>query len=245
MAKRFIDTDLFNDSWFMDLSQQAKLLWIYLITQCDHAGIIELNKKLLNVQTGIKDFDTVKEELGNRLVRVKEQYYFIPKFIKYQYPDFPKSTVKTQASAIKILKEFNLLDNSSLTVREELDNSYGNGYGNGNGNGNGNAHLSEKHSDDSTLSVSKDTNSIFTFEEFWNLYDKKESKLLTEKKYSKISEKDRELIKKTLPAYINKTPDKQFRKNPLTYLNSKLWLDEPEPEKKQRVILTKDGIKFI
>lgn len=105
--------------------------------------------------------------------------------------------------------------------------------------------LSEKHSDDSALSVSKDTNSIFSFEEFWNLYDKKESKLLTEKKYSKISEKDRELIKKTLPAYINKTPDKQFRKNPLTYLNSKLWLDEPEPEKKQRVILTKDGIKFI
>ena len=106
MAKRFIDTGLFDDSWFMDLSKDAKLLWIYLITKCNHAGIIEFNSKLWQFQTGIKSIDTVIKQLSNRLVSVKEQYFFIPKFLYYQYPNFPNSNVKAQKSAINILKSF-------------------------------------------------------------------------------------------------------------------------------------------
>jgi len=54
MAKRFIDTALFDDSWFMDLSVENKLFFVYLITNCDHAGIIDLNLKLAEFKTGIK-----------------------------------------------------------------------------------------------------------------------------------------------------------------------------------------------
>lgn len=143
MPKRFIDTGLFDDSWFMDLSLEAKITWIYLITKCDHAGIIEINNKLFKVQTGINSFDTVKQELGNRIVRVREQYYFIPKFISYQYPNFPNSNAKAQNSAIEILKKFDLIDNSTGTVKQEFTNSYGKDKDkdkdNGNGNNNGNS----------------------------------------------------------------------------------------------------------
>lgn len=133
MAKRFIDTGLFDDQWFMNLSKDAKLLWIYLITKCDHAGIIEANEKLIEFQTGIESFQTVGKELGRRLFFIYENYYFIPKYIEFQYPNFPNSRVRQQESAIKILVKFGLFDekkeafitvvNPPATLNKELDNT--------------------------------------------------------------------------------------------------------------------------
>lgn len=144
MAKRFIDTNIFGDEFFQELSKDAKLYFIYYITNCDHAGILKLNRKLCEFQTGITKLETVSKELGNCIVTVKEGVFFMPKFIKFQYPNFPQSTVQQQKSAVKILKEYNLLDekdkvilNSMVTVAKELPNSYGNGNGNVIDNGNG------------------------------------------------------------------------------------------------------------
>lgn len=129
MAKRFIDTNLFNDEWFCELSKDCKLFFIYYITTCDHAGVLRLNKKLCEFQTGIKSFETVIKELGNCLVTVKEGLYFMPKYIKFQYPNFPKSKVKQQEGAIAILKSLDLWDeilNSYISLSKELGNSYDN-----------------------------------------------------------------------------------------------------------------------
>jgi hypothetical protein len=119
----------------MELSKEAKILWIYFLTKCDHAGILKLNLKLFQVQTGIKDFETVRQQLGNRIVTVGEQLFFIPKFVEYQYPGFPDCKFQMAKSAIKILEKHGLIKDSQLTVIKELTNSYGNGNGNGNGNG--------------------------------------------------------------------------------------------------------------
>lgn len=127
MAKRFIDTKMFEDEWICSLSKDGKLFFIYYITTCDHAGILKLNRKLCEFQTGLKNTDTVIKELGKSLITVKENVYFMPRFIKFQYPDFPKSTVKQQDSALKILKSYNLFNdetNSYLTLSKELPNSY-------------------------------------------------------------------------------------------------------------------------
>ena len=112
MAKRFIDTEIFSDPWFMDLSVNAKLLYIYMITNCNHAGIIDINWKLAEFQTGIKQlsksYERLTKEYDNRIIRLRDSYYFIPKYISFQYPGFPKSKVRQQEGAIKILIEFNL-----------------------------------------------------------------------------------------------------------------------------------------
>jgi hypothetical protein len=133
MAKRFIDTGIFNDSWFIDLTSEQKLLYIYLFTTCDHAGIIDFNKTLATVQTGIKDlpnsFQTLSEGFGNRLIRLREgeNYFFLPKFIKNQYPNGLNPSVKATASVIRRLSDFNLLDsdfNLKLTLNKEFGNPY-------------------------------------------------------------------------------------------------------------------------
>jgi len=128
MAKRFIDTGLFDDSWFLDLSSDAKLLWIYFITKCDHAGIYSIGKKLACFQTGIKELDncyeTLIKELGNRLILLEDGKYFIPKFITFQYPKGLSDNVKAQKSVKDILEKRGLNLNSSLRVNKELPDSY-------------------------------------------------------------------------------------------------------------------------
>lgn len=65
-----------------------------------------------------------------------------------------------------------------------------------------------------------------TFDDFWDAYDKKVGKEPCEKKWKKIKQKDREEIMRHVPAYVESTPEKKFRKNPQTYLNQKSWKDE-------------------
>jgi len=67
---------------------------------------------------------------------------------------------------------------------------------------------------------------ISGFEDFWLLYDKKRSKKKANKFWNKLKHKDKEEIMRTLPDYIQSTPDKQFRKDPCTYLYNESWNDE-------------------
>ena len=147
MAKRMIDTNIFRDPWFMDLSKDGKLIWIYLFCNCDHAGMYELNGKLLKFETGITDIDKAFEQLGNRCLRVKQGLYFIPKFLYFQYPSFPNSKVKAQDSAIKILEQSNLFKEGKLTVTQPLDKGYDNDNDNGCDNDNGTDKPEEKDLD--------------------------------------------------------------------------------------------------
>ena len=65
------------------------------------------------------------------------------------------------------------------------------------------------------------------FERFWDMYGKKVGdKSKIQAKFLRLSKAVRLQIFRTLPAYIESTPDKKFRKNPETYLNNKSWNDE-------------------
>ena len=73
-------------------------------------------------------------------------------------------------------------------------------------------------------------NTIYSFDDFWNLYNKKVDTKKCKDKFEKLSDKELEQIKSSLPDYIASTPDVQYRKNPLTYLNGKCWMDEIKKE---------------
>ena len=71
------------------------------------------------------------------------------------------------------------------------------------------------------------------FSEFWDLYGKKTGKEKCEKKWSKLKQVDIEQIFAKLPSYVASTPDKQYRKDPYTWLNGKHWQDEVVSSKQQ------------
>lgn len=64
------------------------------------------------------------------------------------------------------------------------------------------------------------------FDDWWTLYDKKCGRKDCEKKWNKLSLEEKEACLAATPAYVASTPDKQYRKNPLSYLNQKAWNDE-------------------
>ncbi len=64
------------------------------------------------------------------------------------------------------------------------------------------------------------------FERFWNLYDKKTSKEKCFKKFSSLKPQEMEQLFIHVPNYVKNTPDKKYRKDPITYLNNKSFNDE-------------------
>ena len=129
MSKRFIDTEIFSDSWFMDLSVSGKLLWFYCLTNCNHAGIIEWNKKLIRFQTDIEDLETVTEELGKSLVTVNDHLKFLPKFFEYQYPKYPGKRFAAADGAVLLLLKYDLLPLINLTLTQDFIKSLSIGKG--------------------------------------------------------------------------------------------------------------------
>jgi len=71
-----------------------------------------------------------------------------------------------------------------------------------------------------------------TFEDFWELYDKKKSRTSTEPKWNKLSQKIKEEIMDYIPKYKNSVSNKQFIKHPSTFLNQKTWEDEIDDNSK-------------
>lgn len=61
---------------------------------------------------------------------------------------------------------------------------------------------------------------------WWNLYDLKCGRGTCEKKWAKLTPNEKRKCIEATPAYVVSTPDKQYRKRPITYLNQKAWNDE-------------------
>jgi hypothetical protein len=127
MAKRFTDSEKWKDPFFEELTKDLKLAWLYLLDDCDHAGIWKKSIKRLNfsLDTNFTEKELL-EAFKERITILNADKWFIPKFITFQYGnDFIKSKQKAVLSAIKILNENNLikeLDNGILTLSIPLTN---------------------------------------------------------------------------------------------------------------------------
>ena len=80
------------------------------------------------------------------------------------------------------------------------------------------------------------------FSDFWNGYDKKKDTAKCEKKWSSLTDNERELIMAHIPAYVKSTPDKKYRKNPMTYFNGQCWLDEIDQPTATKIDRTTDKL---
>ena len=126
MAKRFIDTKIWDKAWFRRLTSKNKLLWIYILTKCDHAGIWDADWEAAEFFIGEKvTFDELPDQIKNKMKYIKGDYqYFIPAFIEFQYGVL-KENSKPHLSVIKRLKEkallksYNPLLNKNITLKDK------------------------------------------------------------------------------------------------------------------------------
>lgn len=64
------------------------------------------------------------------------------------------------------------------------------------------------------------------FDEFWNLYDKKVDRSKALKLWNHLLDVEIRQILEYVPKYKGATPDKQFRKDPATFLRNRSWENE-------------------
>ena len=85
----------------------------------------------------------------------------------------------------------------------------------------------ETETENRTITINENININIDFEWFWNDYDKKiGDKQKLKKKWNKLTDEERQNAMNYLDLYKQSVPDKQFRKNPETFLNNKSWNDE-------------------
>lgn len=66
----------------------------------------------------------------------------------------------------------------------------------------------------------------FPFEDFWESYQKKRDTAKCIQKWKRLKDCEKEKIMQVVSDYVKSTPDPQYRKNPLTWLNGKCWNDQ-------------------
>lgn len=85
MAKRLTDTEKWNDDWYISLDNDYRIIWQWLLDNCNHAGICKKSMKLLNLMcnTNISEEDLISS-MCERVIPINNDW-FIPKFLKFQY----------------------------------------------------------------------------------------------------------------------------------------------------------------
>lgn len=89
MSKRFTQTEIWDEDWFLDMPKQYKLFWFYVKDQCNHAGIWRPNKRLfeamveakVDLNEALSFFNSGKE----RITVLKSGHWFLIDFFVFQY----------------------------------------------------------------------------------------------------------------------------------------------------------------
>jgi len=85
MAKRFTDTGKWNKPEFSNYTWKQKLMWIYLCDNCDHAGIWDINLKLISFHLGEPiTLQEITDLFGNK-IKILDQKLFLNGFVEFQY----------------------------------------------------------------------------------------------------------------------------------------------------------------
>lgn len=119
MAKRLTDTDKWKDDWYLSLSNDDKIVWQWLLDNCNHSGVCKRSVTLLNLMCRVNYTEEKMLSIMEDRILVKDNIWFIPKFIKFQYPTL-LSAKPAIFSVVKDLFQYGLID--------LIPKSFGNDY---------------------------------------------------------------------------------------------------------------------
>ena len=99
-----------------------------------------------------------------------------------------------------------------------------------------NPYINKEDIEESNNKRKETINKEIVFNEFWDMYGKKQAKDAAERAFKKIPINLYDDIRKNIPLFIKQFSDKQFQPHFSTYLNGKRWQDELKQEVKPFVI---------
>lgn len=112
MPKRFTSTEIWEEDWFLEMPNEYKLFWFYILSKCDHAGIYRVNvkkfclsiEKKINSDKALSYFNNGKE----RIRILSENKWFIEDFFVFQYGEILNKNSKVHESIEHIYNQANI-----------------------------------------------------------------------------------------------------------------------------------------
>lgn len=118
MAKRFTATEIWGEDWFLDMPNEYKLFWYYMLSNCDHAGLFKVNlssfNRLLNININCNSALGFFNFRKDRIRVVSDTVWFVEDFFTYQYGDVLNLNNRVHESVYKLYKRYNI---NILTIR--------------------------------------------------------------------------------------------------------------------------------
>jgi hypothetical protein len=236
MAKRFYDTNLINQEWYMGLAPKHKALYMHLLCSCDVAGVFEVNYRLMSayINDDITESD-VFETFGKRVMPLvgKGTKGILVDFVSFQCGGELNPKVKAHISIIKRLNELGM-------TPDDLNNICTHKFSY-------NPKLTTDPVSEPKKSVvanvKQDTSSDIEydrmFERLWSEYPRHDSKKLAKTKFFTLMKKiktyaDRQMLLDNMIAAIQTSRNSeqwmkqngQFIPMLTTWLNQARWEDE-------------------
>lgn len=106
MSKRFIDTDLIRKSWYRHLTPSQKALWIYLVSACDVAGVVECDLEAMTFAINAKITMKDVQALGNQVELFDGNKLHIIDFVSFQFGQLSPAC-KPHLPIIKLIEKYN------------------------------------------------------------------------------------------------------------------------------------------
>lgn len=132
MAKRFTDSGKWKKEFIKGLSLKMKLLWFYILDDCDHAGIWEVDLEVAGLRIGESvSYEEAFIALGPQIRLIGKNKWFIEDFVFFQYGKLNPAN-RLHQSVISILEKHGIKD---LTRTLEGPKVQVQGQGNGQGEG--------------------------------------------------------------------------------------------------------------
>jgi len=105
MSKRFTDSNKWDDPFFIDLPNKYKLLWVFMLDKCDHAGIYQHSKRLSTFFLGYEyEKEQILSVFNGRVIVLDSGKWFIKKYIDFQYGEL-KENNRVHVSVMTILEK--------------------------------------------------------------------------------------------------------------------------------------------
>ena len=110
MGKRFTEASKWRDAWFMNLEAKHKLLWLYLVDNCDAAGVWAINQRLAEFEIGERfDMAEALVAMAGRVVALDGgRKWHLVKFIQFQYPHGLSPTSHPHRAVLRLLANHGL-----------------------------------------------------------------------------------------------------------------------------------------
>lgn len=207
---RKVHVTFWRDEFVESLTPEQKFFYLYLLTndRTTQCGIYEITLKQMCYDTGYNE-DTIKKlisyfiETGKVRYSINTKEMALKNWGKYNDSNSPKvrACIEKELLKVKDIVLIQYIYSIDTHTQEEQEE--------------------EKEQDKEQEQVNID------FEWFWNDYDKKiGDKQKLKKKWNKLTDEERQNAMNYIELYKESQPNKQFRKNPETFLNNKSWNDE-------------------